>query len=61
MLSMAGLKHELGQIQRFDLLYPPLGAKGPSRVATITSKQTLAQAALVAELDLEKLLKTDSR
>ena len=60
-LTMEGLKHELGQIQRIDLLYPPLGAKGPPRVATITSKQTLTQAALVSELQLEKLLKTDGR
>ena len=60
-LSMEGLKHELGQIQRIDLLYPPLGAKGPSRVATITSKQSLMQAALVSELDLETLLKTKGR
>ena len=61
LLTMEGLKHELGQIQRIDLLYPPLGAKGPPRVATITSKQTLTQAALVSELGLEKLLKTDGR
>ena len=58
---MEGLKHELGQIQRIDLLYPPLGQKGPPRVATVTSKQTLTQAALVSELQLEKLLKTDGR
>ena len=60
-LSMEGLKHELGQIQRIDLLYPPLGAKGPSRVATIMSKQSLMQTALVSELDLETLLKTKGR
>lgn len=59
-LTMEGLKHELGQIQRIDLLYPPLGEKGPPRVATVTSKQTLTQAALVSELELEKLLKTES-
>ncbi len=35
------------------------GAKGPQRMATITSKQTLAQAAPVSELELEKLLRTD--
>ncbi len=58
-LTMEGLKHELGQIQRIDLLYPPLGEKGPPRVATIMSKQTLTQAALASELELEKLLKTD--
>ncbi len=58
-LTMEGLLHELGQIQVIDLLYPPLGTKGPPRVATVTSKQTLAQAALVSELELEKLLKTD--
>ena len=58
-LTMEGLLRELGQIQLIDLLYPPLGKKGPPRVATITSKQTLAQAALVSKLELEKLLKTD--
>ena len=58
-LTMEGLKHELGQIQRIDLLYPPLGAKGPPRVATVTSKQTLTQAALVSALELETLLKTE--
>ena len=58
-LSMEGLKHELGQIQRIDLLYPRQGAKGPPCVATVTSKQTLTQAALVKILELEELLKTD--
>ena len=57
-LTMEGLKHELGQIQRIDLLYPPLGQKGPPRVATVTSKQTLTQAALASQLQLDELLKT---
>ena len=57
-LTMEGLKHELGQIQCIDLLYPPLGEKGPPRVATVTSKQTLTQTALASELQLDELLKT---
>ena len=58
-LTMEGLKHELGQIQRIDLLYPRLGAKGPPRVATVMSKQTLTQAALASALQLDELLKAD--
>ena len=57
-LTMEGLKHELGQIQQIDLLYPPLGQKGPPRVATVTSKQSLTQTALTAALQLDELLKT---
>jgi len=48
-LSMEQLLEQLGQIQQFQLLYPPLGEKGPQRVATVMSKQTLAQQSL-AEL-----------
>ena len=60
-LTMEGLKHELGQIQRIDLLYPRLGEKGPPRVATVVSKQTLTQAALASALQLDELLKADRR
>ena len=42
-LSMEQLLEELRQIQQFVLLYPPQGEKGPNRVATVLSKQTLAQ------------------
>ncbi len=58
-LTMEGLKHELGQIQRIDLLYPRRGEKGPPRVATVMSKQTLTQAALASALQLDELLKAD--
>jgi hypothetical protein len=34
---------QLQQIQQYNLLYPPQGDKGPNRVATVLSKQTLAQ------------------
>ena len=55
-LTMEGLQHELGQIQRIDLLYPPLGEKGPPRVAAVTSKQSLTQAALASALHFDELL-----
>ena len=42
-LSMEELTEQLRQIQQFQLLYPPQGEKGPPRVATILSKQTLVQ------------------
>src|ERR1700751_4967608 len=57
-LSMEQLLEELGQMQQFALLYPPLGEKGPSRVATILSKQTLAQQSLAQELRLDSLRST---
>jgi len=38
-----GLLEELRQIQEFVLLYAPLGDKGPNRIATVLSKQTLPQ------------------
>ena len=44
-LSVGQFLEELRQIQQFILLYPPLGDKGPNRVATVLSKQTLAQQA----------------
>ena len=51
-LSMEQLIEELRQIQQFVLLYPPQGEKGPPRTATVLSKQTLAQQALVKTLGL---------
>ncbi|MGC9972815.1 MAG: hypothetical protein ABSE56_19705 [Bryobacteraceae bacterium] len=52
---------ELGQIQQFALLYPPQGEKGPNRVATILSKQTLAQQSLADALGWNTLRSTPSR
>lgn len=40
-ISMEQLLDELRQIQQYTLLYPPQGAKGPTRVATVLSKRTL--------------------
>ncbi|MEO7143731.1 MAG: hypothetical protein ABI165_09545 [Bryobacteraceae bacterium] len=51
-LSMEQFLEELRQIQQFVLLYPPLGGNGPNRVATVLSKQTLAQQALAESLAL---------
>jgi len=57
-LSMEQLLEELRQIQQFILLYPPQGEKGPNRVATVLSKQTLAQQSLARELGLDALRST---
>jgi transposase len=57
-LSVEQFLEELSQIQQFVLLYPPLGDKGPNRVATVLSKQTLAQQALAESLGLEQLCST---
>jgi transposase len=54
-ISMEQLLEELRQIQRFVLLYPPQGEKGPNRVATVLSKQTLPQQALAKTLGLDQL------
>lgn len=54
-ISMEKLLEELRQIQEFVLLYPPQGEKGPNRVATVLSKQTLPQQALAKTLGLEQL------
>jgi transposase len=60
-LSIEQLLEELRQIQQFALLYPPQGEKGPNRVATILSKQTLPQQSLAEELGLDALRSTQSR
>lgn len=60
-LSMEQLLEQLGQIQQFTLLYPPQGAKGPHRVATVLSKQTLAQQSLAEVLGLNTLRSTPRR
>lgn len=57
-LSMEQMVEELRQIQQFTLLYPPLGEKGPNRVATVLSKQTLPQQSLSEELGLDTLRST---
>jgi transposase len=54
-LSTEELLEPLRQIQRYTLLYPPQGEKGPNRVATVLSKQTLAQQRLAQVLGLEQL------
>ena len=54
-ISMDQLLEELRQIQEFVLLYPPQGEKGPNRIATVLSQQTLPQQSLAKELGLERL------
>ena len=49
---------ELSQIQQFHLLYPAQGAKGPERVATVLSKQSIPQHLLADTLGLDKLSAT---
>jgi len=60
-LSMEQLLQELSQIQQYQLLYPPQGEKGPNRVATLISKQSLAQQALASGLGLDELRSTQRR
>lgn len=57
-LTVEQLLEQLSQIQQFSLLYPPLGDKGPRRVATVLSKQSLAQQALADSLGLDQLCST---
>jgi transposase len=54
-ITVEQLLEELRQIQQFVLLYPPQGEKGPNRVATVLSKQTLTQQALAKTLGLDQL------
>jgi transposase len=60
-LTVEQLLEQLSAIQQFILLYPPLGDKGPNRVATVLSKQTLAQQALASSLGLDQLCSTQRR
>jgi transposase len=60
-LTVEQLIEQLSPIQQFLLLYPPLGDKGPNRVATVLSKQTLAQQALASSLGLDQLCSTQRR
>jgi hypothetical protein len=57
-LSIEQLMEELQQIQQYLLLYPTQGEKGPNRVATVLSKQSLTQQALADALHLEHLCST---
>jgi transposase len=59
-LSVEQLLEELRHLQQFVLLYPPQGEKGPHRIATVLSKQTLTQQALAATLGLDQLHITHS-
>lgn len=54
-LAMEQLLDELAQIQHCHLLDPPQGEKGPPRVATVLSQQTLTQQALAQALGLDQL------
>jgi transposase len=59
-ISVEQLLQELQQIQQFVLLYPPQGEKGPNRVSTVLSKQTLAQQSLAQTLGLDQLRSTQT-
>jgi transposase len=59
-ISVEQLLEELQQIQQFVLLYPPQGDKGPNRVSTVLSKQTLAQQSLAQTLGLDQLRSTQA-
>jgi len=52
---------QLRQIEKYNLLYPPQGNKGPNRVASVLSKQTLTQQRLAQELGLDQLGSTQRR
>src|SRR5260370_37981628 len=57
-LSLEQLLEQFQQIEQYTFLYPPQGDKGPNRVATILSKQTLVQQRLAQELGLDQLCST---
>jgi transposase len=57
-LSTEMLIEELQQIQQYLLRYPTQGEKGPHRVATVLSKQSLTQQLLAEVLHLEELCST---
>ena len=48
-------QQDVERVFQFVLLYPPPGRKGPKRVATVLSKQTLPQQALAKTLGLDQL------
>jgi len=49
---------ELRQIQQYQLLFPAQGAKGPERLATVLSKQSIPQHLLAHFLGLDQLNST---
>jgi transposase len=57
-LTIEQLLEQLQQIEQYTLLYPPQGDKGPNRVATVLSKQTLTQQRLAEEPGLDQLCST---
>jgi len=60
-LSTEQLLDQLRQIQKYNLLYPPQGEKGPNRVATVLSKKSLIQQQLTSTLGLDQLGSTQHR
>ncbi len=54
-LSTEQLLDQLRQIQKYNLLYPPQGEKGPNRNATVLSKQSLIQQQLTKTLGLDQI------
>src|SRR5512143_4008269 len=54
-ITVEQMKGELEGIHEFVLLYPPQGAKGPNRVATVQGRQTLTQSMLAEGLGLRRL------
>ena len=51
-----GTQAATGGVKQVELLYPRQGQKGPTRVASIASKQNLAQQAFMQALDFEELI-----
>ena len=60
-LSIEQLLDELRQIQKYNLLYPPQGEKGPNRSAAVLSKQSPIQQNLALILELDQLGSTQRR
>ena len=54
-ISMEKLIDELRQVQQYQLLYPAQGSKGPGRVATVLSKQSLPQHLFADTLGLDQI------
>ena len=57
-LSTEQLLDQLRQILKYNLLYPPQGEKGPNRLATVLSKQSLIQQQIIKTLGLDQLCST---
>ena len=54
-LSAEELLDQLGQIQKYTLLYMPQDGTGTNRAATVLSKQSLTQQGPAQELGLDQL------